>query len=321
MSLVLVPEPDVEGPVPVRPGPRPVVVGIDASGTSVVALSWACAEARRSGQALHVLHAHGVDLLEGTVDVLADQVDLETLTRRAEATLAAAVDRARAIVPGTRVTGSVVLGPTVEVLLEHSGGAALLVLGSHGRGALARVLQGSVAQRVAAHARCPVVVLPPAVGVPEPALRRVQGHRDQRIVAGIDGHGPDAAAVLGFAFEQSAARGAFLEVVTTWRYHRDPLSPVREGPAEVERRLISRSALLLAKAITPWAARYPHVHVRHNAVEGPAIATLVRRGLGAELLVVGSRGRSGVAGFLLGSVSGAVVQHAVCPVAVVRPRP
>jgi nucleotide-binding universal stress UspA family protein len=70
--------------------------------------------------------------------------------------------------------------------------------------------------------------------------------------------------------------------------------------------------------LAPWLARYPDVTVsRVVARERPSDA-LVEAGDGAALLVVGSRGRGGFAGLLLGSVSRQVLQHATCPVAVVR---
>jgi nucleotide-binding universal stress UspA family protein len=70
--------------------------------------------------------------------------------------------------------------------------------------------------------------------------------------------------------------------------------------------------------LAPWATRHPQVPVTRVVVRERPGDALVAAGVGAELLVVGSRGRGGFADLLLGSVSRDVLQHATCPVAVVR---
>jgi nucleotide-binding universal stress UspA family protein len=67
-----------------------------------------------------------------------------------------------------------------------------------------------------------------------------------------------------------------------------------------------------------WAEKYPDVDVRRSTVRGGAATVLKHQSHRAELLVVGSRGRGGFSGLLLGSVSQAMIHHAACPVAVVR---
>ncbi|HEX5813102.1 MAG TPA: universal stress protein [Pseudonocardia sp.] len=74
----------------------------------------------------------------------------------------------------------------------------------------------------------------------------------------------------------------------------------------------------LSEAVVPWRERYPDVEVLEKSVLGNAAALLVDESAAAELLVVGSRGRDGFGGLLLGSVSHAALHHAHCPVAVVR---
>jgi nucleotide-binding universal stress UspA family protein len=74
----------------------------------------------------------------------------------------------------------------------------------------------------------------------------------------------------------------------------------------------------LSDALLPWRDRYPEVDVLEKSVLGNAAALLVDESAAAELLVVGSRGRGGFGGLLLGSVSHAALHHARCPVAVVR---
>jgi nucleotide-binding universal stress UspA family protein len=92
-------------------------------------------------------------------------------------------------------------------------------------------------------------------------------------------------------------------------------------PDEQERRMaIDEERAVAAEAVAGWGEMFPDVDVRQHVLAGHPVESLVSHSKGAELLVVGSRGRSGFSGMLLGSVSQAVLQHAHCPVAVVRPR-
>ena len=75
----------------------------------------------------------------------------------------------------------------------------------------------------------------------------------------------------------------------------------------------------LTDAVAGWRKKFPDVDVRERVVHAIAAPALVDAARGAELLVVGSRGRGGFRSLLLGSVSHAVMHHATAPVAVVRP--
>jgi nucleotide-binding universal stress UspA family protein len=85
-------------------------------------------------------------------------------------------------------------------------------------------------------------------------------------------------------------------------------------------RAVARHELteILAERLAGWAEKYPEVPVQSRVVRGRAARALVEASARAQLVVVGSRGRSGLAGILLGSVSRAVLLHAHCPVAVVH---
>ncbi len=83
--------------------------------------------------------------------------------------------------------------------------------------------------------------------------------------------------------------------------------------AEAEARRVLDEALARSDALRNG------VEVEAEAVEGPPAESLIRAGRGAELLVVGSRGRGGFAGLLLGSVSQQCAQHPPCPVVILPP--
>ena len=136
-----------------------------------------------------------------------------------------------------------------------------------------------------------------------------------RIVAGVDGSAGSVAA-LRWAVGQAELTGATLVVVTTWEY------PATYGwaPAYPEDTdWATPTGKLLSETIHEVLGDSPPVPVEQKVVEGHAAQVLLDESAGADLLVVGSRGRGGFTGLLLGSVSQHCVQHARCPVVVLPP--
>ncbi|MFD0660599.1 universal stress protein [Thermocatellispora tengchongensis] len=137
--------------------------------------------------------------------------------------------------------------------------------------------------------------------------------RDE-VVVGVDGSEAGAAAI-GFAFAEASRRGAGLRAVHAWNSLApgSGLDPVPAVPQDgAERRL-------LAEALSGWRERYPDVEVTEQADRGHPVDVLRKASAGADLIVVGTRGRGEVAGLLLGSVSHALLHHTECPIAVVPP--
>jgi nucleotide-binding universal stress UspA family protein len=134
-----------------------------------------------------------------------------------------------------------------------------------------------------------------------------------RITVGVDGS-PEADAALLFALEEAQLRRADVEVVLAY-------SPLPYLAGDVALRHAEATEIeadeLLRKAVEPAAANFPGVTVTTRAVLGAAAENLIAAAEGADLLVVGSRGRGGFSGLLLGSVSQQCVHHAPCPVVVV----
>ncbi|GAA1403396.1 hypothetical protein GCM10009639_48190 [Kitasatospora putterlickiae] len=176
------------------------------------------------------------------------------------------------------------------MLARHSREAALVVVGSRGLGRFGALLIGSVAVHLAAHADCPVLIVR---GRPDP---------DGPVLVAVDGTGVGAEA-LGFAFAEASARRAPLTALHI-------AHPSTGRPDQEER--------VLAEALAGWREKYPAVEPRSEVVEAHTRPALLEASREAQLLVVGARGRGGFAGLLLGSTSQAMIQHAHCPVVVVR---
>jgi nucleotide-binding universal stress UspA family protein len=140
-----------------------------------------------------------------------------------------------------------------------------------------------------------------------------------RIVVGVDGsaHGRHA---LRFALSEAALRGASVDVVSSWAV--PPLAATGVGmiPAFdlLRTELADSASEVLSRELAEVADAAAGVEVEQHLAQGDAAGVLVEAAAGAELLVVGSRGRGGVTGTVLGSVSRACLHHAPCPVAVVH---
>ena len=135
-----------------------IVVGVDGSDTSRQALVWAIDEARRREAVVEAIHAWHQPFVTGYAEL--GEMGLGDYLTEAEATLSAAL---RAVdTTGVAVEGRVLAGGPSQVLVEQAKGAALLVVGSRGRGGFSGLLLGSVSQQAAHHAPCPVVIIPPA---------------------------------------------------------------------------------------------------------------------------------------------------------------
>ena len=133
-----------------------------------------------------------------------------------------------------------------------------------------------------------------------------------RIVVGVDGS-PCCIDALRWADRQARLTGAAVEAVMSWDY---PLSYGMEfGVLDVDWAANAESALrtALREAFGPDTGA-----ITSRVVRGRPAEVLVAAAVGADLLVVGSRGHGAMAGMLLGSVSEYVVAHAPCPVLVIR---
>ncbi|SDL87749.1 Nucleotide-binding universal stress protein, UspA family [Geodermatophilus siccatus] len=297
------------------PGSARVVVGVDGSPGAFAALVWALAEAARSGADVEVVSAFPVGD-HWNDPLLIDPRRVETLRSDTEARARAFVARAMSdpavtAVPraaAVEVSFTIAAGEPAEHLVHLARGARLLVVGSRGRGGVRSTLLGSVALHCSTHAPCAVVVVHAPL---QPAAARV--------VVGFD-DSPVARTALARAAEEAGRRGAALEVVAAYQpvvYWSDVVAVVPPPFDESVPEFRGRVERLVAEVLGAPLGQ----DVSVVAEVGPAGEVLVRRAEGAELLVVGSRSRSRLAGMVLGSVALHCVVHASCPVLVVRPEP
>lgn len=150
-AVAVIPDFDMTG----RSG---VVVGADGSESSENALAFAIAEADRLGEPLIAVNAWTNPVVYG-YDVTFPVEYLDDLDEAGEQTLARALEGVTANHPDVEVRRVVVEGDPVIALADAAGTASLLVVGSHGRGAVARLLLGSVSHGVLAHLVAPTVVV------------------------------------------------------------------------------------------------------------------------------------------------------------------
>jgi nucleotide-binding universal stress UspA family protein len=295
-----------------------IVVGVDGSAGARAALVWAMTEAARRRADIEVVTAFPVDFY-WTDAYLLDTRRIEVIRSDTEGRARAMIDEVRrdtsAASPGAGdvdVQLLVVAGSPAVHLVARSEGAALLVVGSRGRGSTRSAIAGSVALHCSAHAKCPVVVVHATTATPdEPA----------RVVVGLDDSEPGRTA-LAAAVAQAAALDARVDAVLAYQpldYWSDPYGGMAPPLGETREQALTRGQVIVADVLGP--APVERGRVRVLAVEGPPRQTLVHEAAGARLLVVGSRGRNQLRGLLLGSVALHCVMHAPCPVLVIHPQP
>ncbi|MGV1007265.1 MAG: universal stress protein [Dermatophilaceae bacterium] len=280
-----------------------VVVGVDGSSRDTAAVLLAAREASARRLPLRVVHVQ--EFAPPVLDVLAwtpqqDQSPAYTVLRTTTETAAGAE-------PALTVTAAVLAGRPENVLHRLSRSARLIVVGTGRRTGAAQFRYGTVSLNVAAHAECPVLV----IGEPAPTTPR------GRVVVGVDGSRHSVGAVRAAA-EQARLHDAELVVHTSWSVEVvDGLVVTEPGSAhwrEVEQRLRHLQQQVVVEAL-PDADGPP---ISYEIVKDTPLGGLVAASEDADCVVVGSRGRGGFLGKLLGSVTMGLLQHCPCPVLVTR---
>jgi nucleotide-binding universal stress UspA family protein len=306
-----------------------ILVGVDGSAASLHALDWATSLASRSGQAMTIVCSYSLpSFAAASLDGGYAALDDSAIQDGAKVVLEEAVDRATRA--GVTVTPRIATGDAAGVLVEMSKDFELAVVGTRGRGGFAERLLGTVSSALPAHGHCPTVVVPlrgddedgsagtDAGAAPQrPRWRRDPEHPVRRIVVGVDGS-PSAAGALHHAVRHAQTWDAELVAVAG--------VPVGSGagllawlPAAIDHeQVLADVAAGLDAIVDPVEAEHPGLTIRRIVLDGTGAELLTEFSSASDLLIVGSRGRGGFAGLLLGSTSQAVLHHSDCPVLVVN---
>jgi nucleotide-binding universal stress UspA family protein len=285
-----------------------VVVGVDGSADGRAALAWAAREATARGSGLRLVHAWSVPSTDGIVG----RHMVDALRAAAEQLVEDEAAHARHLAPDAPVTTRLEYGDPAVAIVQSSDEAELLVVGSRGRSPIAGLVLGSVSRAVVSQATRPVVV------VASDATSRggdASGSAPRPVVVGVD-DSPEARTALRWAAAYARERELPLRVVHAFQPRH--VAGVF-GMAELQPDALWRSdaEAALARVLDDEIGSPDDVEVEAlTARDGPAAAVLAVAA-GASLVVVGSRGRGRAVSALLGSVSGAVLAGARCPVVVV----
>lgn len=283
-----------------------ILVGVDGSPESHAAVRWAAQEAVLRHRPVTLMHVVSPIVVTWPVETVVSSFyewqedNAQRVLKQSQETLAAAVPDAAP--------------PAVNVELRHDGivpefkdasqHAEMLVLGSRGLGPVGGAVLGSVSRTLLHHAQCPVVITKEGVVQEDSSTLPV--------LLGIDGS-PASENATAFAFDEASRRGADLVALHAW-------SDVAVFPilGMDWQQYEQQGHEILAERLAGWQERYPDVHIRRRIVCDKPARWLIDESRQSQLVVVGSRGRGGIAGLLLGSVSTAVAESALAPVAVVR---
>lgn len=281
-----------------------IVVGVDGSESSRVALRWALAEAMVRGDVLEVLHAWHTPLVF-VPD--AYEPDLVEMGRMDEAALRFVERELDAI--GADGDCPVVIEKSesqhfpARALVDASTRAELVVLGRHGVGGFPHELMTPKVVQVAHHAKCPVAVVPDA-----------WSGDGEGIVVGVDGSDHSERA-LRWAADEAGRRSTPLTVVLSWglldQHHAD-------GVERFDPHYTVADAQAALDAIVVRVIGEGATTVERKVVNDLPARALLETAEHAELLVVGARGLGGFSDLLLGSVSHRCLAHAASPTIVVR---
>lgn len=283
----------------------PIIVGVDGSPASRVAVDWAARDAARRGADLKLVHVLVPPAVMAFPEVPMPPGFREWQDEDGRRLLDSAVKTVEEVGAQVEVSTDMVSGPAVPVLADLSSSAQMIVVGSRGHGALARGLLGSISTGLAHHAHCPVAIIhdeDPLMPHPSKAP----------VVVGVDGS-PASENAVAIAFEQASFRGVDLLAVHAWSD-----TGVFEFPGADWSTLQAAGEQTLSERLAGWQERYPDVPVRRVVVADKPARQLLEQAESAQLLVVGSHGRGGIAGMLLGSVSTSVLHGARLPVIIAR---
>lgn len=281
-----------------------VVVAVDGSKQALVAVRWAARTAKRANRPLHIVSASPGLAPRFSLRPLSAEEEIHRAAKEyADRATSEAAEAAEKAAPGVRTERDVIEGKPSLVLRQVSSRAYLLVVGRRGLGGVRGLLMGSVSTDVAAHADCPVVVVP-AEG----------GSAEGPVVIGVDG-----SPVSTEAIEQGFQQAEFLDTSVTAVHAYGGFSGQAyfADSRAVLTRMREEAEEALGSQLAGHREDHPDVQVESVVTTGHPAEQISELSEQAQLVVLGSRGRGGFRGLVLGSTSQAVLQVAACPVMII----
>ncbi|HIT76694.1 MAG TPA: universal stress protein [Candidatus Avipropionibacterium avicola] len=286
-----------------------IVAGYTGSSPSTPALEFAAKLSKSIPSPLRIVHAFDLPTMDVPMGPGIDPPSQNEVEQWCSEVTTEAEELARTF-GAEDVSTQVYVGTAPAALIENAGPDDLIVVGHRGRGELASALLGSVAIQVSAHAPCPVLVI--TKGASTAAVGP--------IVVGVDGSQQSRKAVQ-FAASWADHLGRSLTMVAAWQPQTMvgmaggwALPMMSDAGDQIEQATLS----MLQDIADEVAEAHPSLSITCQAVSGDPAEALVRAGEGATAVIVGSRGRGGFTGLLLGSVSHRVIHSAPVPVGIVR---
>lgn len=289
---------------------RSILVGVDGSKPSRSAVRWAAREAIVRSVPLRI--AMWLEEIAPSLGYYAvPQTYFDDLRVSGTAVLAEAVEIAHAVGEESHtvldIHTDLLTGSVRPALIEMSASLGMLVLGTRSSDVAAFRSIGSVASAVTAHARCPVTVI-------HQDAEGYEATQHRRVVVGVDGSEQSDTA-LDLAFEEAALRTS--DLVVAHGYY--DLTPMFAAGAGVTFDAIRRTQeVALAERLVARRDRYPDLEVIERVVAANPVPLLTDLAEEADLVMVGTRGRGGFAGMVMGSTSRAMMHTVTCPLTIVH---
>lgn len=293
--------------MPSHNGPLGIIVGVDDSPAARAAVGWAARDAELRSTSLTLVHAVSPKLTTWSQEPLSPGLAewQKNHGRRLLDDAVKIVEETCHHGGPTQIHTRVLSSAAVPTLTELSNEAQLMVAGSCSSASWRGGRLGSVSSGLLRHAHCPVAIIHDRDAVKPDQLQAP-------VLVGIDGSSSSELATA-MAFDEASRRDVGLIALHAWSDVDVSEWPGVDWPATQ-----SMAEQVLAERLAGWQEQYPDVKVRRVVVRDKPAHQLVIHSAEAQLLVVGSRGRGGFGGMLVGSVSESVAQLAHAPVIVVH---
>lgn len=283
---------------------KAILVGVDGSNASYKATWWAANYAKHAGLTLQIVCAYSLPSyaavsFDATYTAMGDD-------NAAHSDAQEILSKAKAIADeqGVEAATLIVTGDPASVFVELSRNYNLIVIGNRGKGGLAERLLGTTSSSLPAYAYCPIVVVP---YTDDDGNLMHLNNTITKVAVGSD-ESKWGLKALEIAADFAAAWGAELDVISA--------APQVRG-TENDSGVYDAYQEDLDTRVKPLQEAHPQLTINTSIVPGSAADALTKASHDHDVVVVGSRGRGGFTGLLLGSTSQTLLQHSVGPVYVV----